>query len=382
MLESTSTGNRERPVCAQRWVEQAQDRIRAAISMRRPLNVEGAGTRRDFGGPRSGDSISSVGYSGIVAYDPSDLVITVRAGTSLEVLEAELARHGQMLGFEPPQRPGSTIGGAIALGWAGPRQPFSGGVRDHLLGVRLLDGRARDLRFGGQVVKNVAGFDVARLMGGSLGILGLLLEVSLRVIPRTETERTTVIESNSAQHGLAALHRLLPGPGLLTAAAWVDGHLYLRSSGSEVCVEEFLARQGGTLITESESQAFWRCFTDQTHPFFDPVPGLALWRVSVPPGAPFAWPQFATALDWSGALRWVWAPSSASTQLMTWASAHGGHAMLWAQASPHEHAHSRRSALTPALQRIHQELANVFDPHRIFNRARMLGTSDFNEKAV
>lgn len=379
MLESTSLGSSERKGDAQPWVEQAQERIRTAVASGETLNIQGAGTRHDFGGPRQGAVLSSAGYSGIVAYEPSDLVVTVRAGTPLQELDAELARHDQMLGFEPPQRAGSTVGGAVALGWAGPRQPFSGALRDHLLGVRLLDGRARDLRFGGQVVKNVAGFDVSRLLGGSLGILGLILEVSLRLVPRPARERTTVIESGSARQALATLHRLPPGPGLLTAAAWVAGRLYLRSSGSQDCVDDFLARQGGTVMADSDSHTFWRTFNDQTHRFFDPAPGLCLWRVSVRPGSPAMESQHPCALDWAGALRWVWAPPSAGAGLADWARTHGGYALLWAHATPQAQASSRCAALSPALLRTHQALADVFDPHRVFNRARLLG--DFAEAA-
>lgn len=356
------------------WVAAAQARIRAAVASGSALNIEGAGTRRDFGGPAHGEPLCCAGYGGILAYDPGDLVVTVRAGTPLQALEAELSRHGQMLGFEPPQRPGSTVGGAVALGWAGPRQPFAGAVRDHLLGVRLLDGRGRDLRFGGQVVKNVAGFDVARLMGGSRGILGLILEVSLRVVPRPAVERTTVIEAaDSPQRALQALRGLALGPGLLSAASWIEGRMYLRSSGSPACVEDFLARQGGCVMAKRESREFWRAFADQTHGFFDPVPGLRLWRVSVRPDAPPAWPQYRCALDWAGALRWVWAPPEAGAEIAAWARAHGGHALRWAHATPAERAEGSAAALPPSLQRIHQALADVFDPHRVFNRARLLG---------
>jgi glycolate oxidase FAD binding subunit len=366
-VEPLSSGSE--PSSGDQWVAQAQERIRTAVVSRSTLNIEGAGTRRDFGGPGQGKVLSCAGYSGILAYDPGDLVVTVRAGTPLQELDAELSRHGQMLGFEPPQRPGSTVGGAVALGWAGPRQPFAGAVRDHLLGIRLLDGRARDLRFGGQVVKNVAGFDVARLMGGSHGILGLILEVSLRVVPRPAVERTTVIEADSPERALQTTRRLALGPGLLSAASWIDRRLYLRSSGSPACVEEFLARQGGSVMAEQESREFWRGFANQTHRFFDPMPGLRLWRVSVRPDAPPAWPQYPCALDWAGALRWVWAPPAAGAEIAAWARAHGGHAM------PVERAEGISAALPPSLLRIHHALADVFDPHRVFNRSRLLGSN-------
>lgn len=354
----------------ERWIAAAQDRIRSAITSRTVLSLAGAGSRGDFGGPLRGEPLSAAGYRGIVEYDPGDLVVTVRAGTPLDELDAELARYGQMLSFEPPRGAGSTIGGAVALGWSGPRRPFAGALRDHLIGVRLLDGRARALRFGGKVVKNVAGFDVARLMGGSLGILGLLLEVSLRVIPRPMVERTAVVET-TPEGALQTMRRLAVGPGLLSAASYVDGQLYLRSSGSADSVAEFLARQTGTVLPPSDAQAFWQAFNDQTLGFFQATAGLRLWRVSVKHDAPHAWPQFSTAIDWAGALRWVMAPPAAGAEIAAWARAHGGHASLWAHATDAERAAGVFAELSPALRRIHREISDVFDPHRIFNRARM-----------
>ncbi|WP_137893109.1 glycolate oxidase subunit GlcE [Ramlibacter sp. 2FC] len=375
MIEANLSSMHQRTdACAglsgERWVDVAQDRIRSAITSRTVLNLEGAGTRGDFGGPLRGEPLSAAGYRGIVEYDPGDLVVTVRAGTPLDELDAELARHGQMLGFEPPRRAGSTIGGAVALGWSGPRRPFAGALRDHLIGARLLDGRARVLRFGGKVVKNVAGFDVARLMGGSLGILGLLLDVSLRVVPRPMVERTTVVVT-APEAALQTMQRLAVGPGLLSAASYVDGQLYLRSSGSDDCVAEFLARHVGTELSPSDAQVFWQAFNNQTLAFFQATAGLRLWRVSVNSDAPHAWPQFPTAIDWAGALRWVMAPPAAGAEIAAWARVHGGHASLWAHATGAERAQGVFTELSPPLRRIHRELSDIFDPHRVFNRARM-----------
>jgi glycolate oxidase FAD binding subunit len=296
----------------------------------------------------------------------------VRAGTPLAALDAALAANHQMLGFEPPQRAGCTVGGAVALGWSGPRRPFAGALRDHLLGVRLLDGLGRDLRFGGPVVKNVAGFDVARLMAGSMGILGVLLEVSLRVVPRPVVERTGVIACDPAQ-ALRILQGLRVGPGLLSGAAHAEGRLLLRSSGTPECVLELLERLGAQPLPQEQGEAFWQAFNDQTHMFFVPADeGLRLWRLSVrldAPALPGPWRQ---AADWAGALRWVWAPPDAAASLAAWARGHGGHAALWRGATPDERQSGRHIDLPGALRSVHERLADVFDPHHVFNRARLL----------
>ena len=352
------------------WIPSAQSSIRSAAATGTSLCIEGGGTRRDFAGPVAGNPLSTADYRGVVRYDPDDLVVTVRTGTPLAELEAVLAEHGQMLGFEPPGRSGSTIGGAVALGWSGPRRPFAGALRDHLIGVRMLDGQGRHLRFGGQVVKNVAGFDVSRLMAGSLGILGLLLEVSLRVVPRPATEQTTAIQT-SPEKALQAMRSLPVGPGLLTAAAYVEGALYLRSSGTGECVDDFLEAQGGRRLDEAASRTFWQGFNDQTHAFFTSSEGARLWRVSVRPDAPWMEVPYPAAVDWAGALRWVLAPPSASGQIAAWARANGGHAALWAHATAEERGAGVFDDLAPTLMAVHRRLKVVFDPQGIFNTGRM-----------
>ncbi|MFJ3055337.1 glycolate oxidase subunit GlcE [Herbaspirillum sp. NPDC087042] len=365
---------------ADRWLAAIQDRIRTAARLGQALAIEGAGTRRGFAGLPVGESLSLQAYRGIVHYEPDDLVITVRAGTPLAEIDRVLAQRGQMLGFEPPAPSGATIGGAVALGWSGPRRPFAGALRDHLLGVRMLDGMGRELRFGGQVVKNVAGFDVARLMAGSLGILGPLLEVSLRVIARAPVELTTLL-AVSPRQALQILRSLPSGPGLLSAAVHVDGCLHLRSSGSAHGVRSFLARQGGELLDAQASQSFWQAFTQQTHSFFQPPEGdvgdgaarLRLWRVSVRPGSPEMdlHPVVTSAIDWAGALRWVWAPVTAGQEIAGWARAHGGHASLWAHGTAGERRDGVFGPLPPAVMALHGRLKHVFDPRGIFNVGRM-----------
>ncbi len=362
---------------ATRCLASLQEQIQAAGRHGRRLVIEGGGTRSQVGGLAAGERLSLQAWQGVVQYEPDDLVITVRAGTSVAEVQHLLAQQGQMLAFEPPLRTGSTIGGTVALGWSGPRRPFAGALRDHLLGVRMLDGLGRELRFGGQVVKNVAGFDVARLMAGSMGILGPLLEMSLRVMPRPALELTTALQVG-AQQALQIMQRLPIGPGLLSAAAHVDGYLYLRSAGAAECVHAFLRRQGGTLLDTRASQAFWQDFTHQRHGFFSPRPcdldaTACLWRVSVRPGSPELCDEsiMASAIDWAGALRWVWAPASAAQLISQWAQAHGGYALLWPQGGSPEVPGGTHAPLSSTLLELHRRIKGVFDPHGIFNVGRM-----------
>ncbi|MDR6582934.1 glycolate oxidase subunit GlcE [Herbaspirillum sp. BH-1] len=358
---------------AAHWLAATRRRIRAASEESDRLVIEGSGSRQDFAGQPEGERLSLRAYRGIVRYEPDDLVITVRAGTPVTEVQQLLDQHGQMLGFEPPLRHGSTVGGAVALGWSGPRRPFAGALRDHLLGVRMLDGEGRLLRFGGEVVKNVAGFDVARLMAGSLGILGPVLEVSLRVLPRPSVELSAALPATPAQ-ALSLMQGLPTGPGLLTATAYLEDRLYLRSAGSLACVQAFLERQGGQLMEPAVAHAFWSAFSDQTHACFaPPADGLRLWRISLRPGAPAVPSDLATtcAIDWAGALRWAWAPANAAVGIIGWARAHGGHATLWAHASAEERQGGVFQALPAPVMRLHQRLKQVFDPRGVFNVGRM-----------
>lgn len=353
------------------WIATTAERIRMAAQMGTTLGGRGSGSRADCGGVVVGVPLTTEGYAGVVSYDPADLVITARAGTPLHQIDAVLEANGQMHAFEPPSRSESTLGGAVALGWSGPRRPFSGALRDHLLGIRMLDGRGRDLSFGAQVVKNVAGFDVARLLGGSMGILGMLLEVSLRVMPRPRVERSRTL-SVPARQALALIQKLPTGPGLLSGAALLDGRLVVRACGSERSVENFLSDIGGDQMEDHESLAFWRAITDQTHKFFDARPSLNLWRLSVRSDAPHPWPDDRSAVDWAGSVRWVWAEPEMAGELTRWAAQNGGHATLWTHASAADRSASTVRAMSPALVRIHHVVADVFDPFHVFNRLRLL----------
>lgn len=332
-----------------------------------PLAIQGGGTRAACGRPATGEPLAVAGHSGIVSYEPSELVVTVRGGTPLAELEATLAAEGQMLGFEPPRfGVASTIGGAVASGLAGPRRPWSGGVRDALLGVRLLDGSGQVLHFGGQVMKNVAGYDIARLQAGAMGILGVLLEVSLKVLPRPPAEATRVLalDAEAARTRMVEWGRT---PLPLAGAAWADGRLHLRLAGNESAVAEAGERIGGE---EEAVEDFWVALRDREHPFFaGPFSDgeASLWRLAVPPAAPALDLPGEWLLDWGGAQRWL-AGDVPAARVRAVVGEAGGHAIQLRGAGPEGDVLTPPTAPALAIQR---RLKAAFDPHGILNPGRL-----------
>jgi glycolate oxidase FAD binding subunit len=302
----------------------------------------------------------------VVAYEPTELVVTVRGGTSLADLEALLAERDQMLAFEPPHfGADATVGGCIAAGLAGPRRaaagPAYGGVRDFVLGAHLLDGRARLLGFGGTVMKNVAGYDVARALAGSLGILGVLVDVSLKVLPRPAVETTLRFELDEAA-ALDSLNRWGGRPLPISASAWLAGVLHLRLSGAGPAVESARRTLGGD---EVDGTAFWADLREQRLAWFAGAPPL--WRLGLPPTAPPVGLGAATLLEWGGAQRWLRSDLPAN-EIRTRAAALGGHATLFRGG---DRSTGAFTPLAPAVAAIHRRLKAEFDPHRVYNRGRM-----------
>jgi glycolate oxidase FAD binding subunit len=329
--------------------------------MKRPLRLRGGGTKDFYGNAPRGDILDTRAYGGIVAYEPTELVVTARAGTSLADLEAALARNGQMLPFEPPHYgPGATLGGCIAAGLAGPRRAAAGGVRDFVLGARLIDGRGRLLAFGGQVMKNVAGYDVSRVLAGSLGTLGLIAEVSLKLAPRPQTETTLALEMPQAR-ALEAMNRWAGQPLAITASAWHDDMLTVRLSGSADGVRAAAARIGGERV---EGDA-WTAIREQKHEFFGGHEPL--WRVALPSVSPPLELAGDTLVEWGGALRWLRSTAGAGDIRRVAANA-GGHATLFRAA---DKSAGCFSPLDAVAMRIHRELKAAFDPAGIFNPGRM-----------
>jgi len=349
-------------------IQSFADRIRAAAKAGARLRLRGGGTKDFYGSGLEGEVLDTRAHAGIVRYDPTELVVTVRAGTPLVALEAALAEKDQMLAFEPPHfaRPGesATVGGCIAAGLSGPRRMAAGAVRDFVLGATLLDGRGRLLRFGGEVMKNVAGYDVARLLSGSLGTLGVILEVSLKVLPRPVEEQTLRFELSQAQ-AIAQLNTWAGAPHPISATAWHAGVLQLRLSGAAPALRAARAHLGGEALAAEATDAFWAAVREQSHPFF--AGDAPLWRLAVPSNsAPLAL-SGDSLIEWGGALRWL--RSDAEPGLLRAAAARaGGHATLFRAPDKTAGAFAPLSALQ---MRLHRGLKAAFDPQGIFNRGRM-----------
>jgi FAD/FMN-containing dehydrogenase len=347
------------------------ERVVSAGHRRAPLQICGGGTKSFYGGALRGDVLETRELSGITSYEPTELVVTALAGTRLEELEAELARRGQCLPFEPPRfGPGGTVGGMVAAGLAGPARPSVGGLRDHLLGVSLLDGAGEMLTFGGQVMKNVAGYDVSRVLAGSMGILGLLCEVSLKVMPVPAATATLCFEMDEAT-ALAQLNRWSGQPLPLSASSWHQDRLHVRLAGARAAVASVCRRLGGVELDLEEAGDWWRGIRDQRHVFFDlsgaTLEGEGLWRVSVPDTTrPLSLPG-GQLIEWGGALRWLRSDAPAAV-IRAAAAAAGGHATLFRAA---DKSAGVFTALPPPLLAIHQRLKQSFDPSGIFNPGRL-----------
>ena len=346
-------------------IDQLTDTIRTAAANRMPLCIRGGGSKDFYGGPLRGDALEVGGYRGIVDYDPTELVITARAGTPLTEIEAVLREKGQMLAFEPPHfGSSSTLGGCIAAGLSGPRRAYTGAARDFVLGVRMLDGAGNDLRFGGQVMKNVAGFDVSRLMAGSLGTLGVILEVSLKMLPLPAAEITLRLAQTAAE-AIALANAWAGRPLPVSATAWTAGNLVVRLSGAATAVDAAAKKLGGERLAAEAAARFWHGVREHTDPFFNS--GQPLWRLSLKSTTPPLSLPGTQLIEWGGALRWVATDADAHT-VRAAAALGGGHATLFRA--------SDKSAgvfqpLPPALQTIHRKLKQAFDPAGIFNPGRL-----------
>ncbi len=355
------------------------ERVRAAVADQTPLRIRGGGTKDFHGGrPLSGEVLDTRALTGIVSYEPSELVVTARAGTPLTGLEALLAAQGQSLPFEPPHfGEGATVGGMVAAGLSGPARASVGAVRDYVLGVELLNGRAELLRFGGQVMKNVAGYDVSRLMAGSWGTLGLVTEVSLKVLPVAPAEATLRFACTQAD-ALARLNAWGGQPLPLNASCWVNetgkagqGTLYLRLRGAIAAVEAACRTLGGERLDTAQAAPDWQACREQQLPWFTQrAAGHALWRLSVPDTAPVLGlpPGVGDPLvEWHGALRWVQAPPGSGPALREAAAAVGGSATLFRAADADaEGVAGTREPASPALAAIESRLRQAFDPAGIF----------------
>ncbi len=372
------------------------DRVQTARSVRAQLDIRGGGSKLFYGEAPLGEPLETAELRGISSYEPSELVVTVRAGTPLAELEATLAEQGQCLPFEPPRfrtaatvddgadsafiggltgtsggTSSGTVGGMVACGLAGPARAAVGGVRDYLLGATLLNGRAEVLTFGGQVMKNVAGYDVSRVLAGSMGILGLICEVSLKVLPKPPAQATLRFDMPQAE-ALAAVNGWGAQPLPINASAWWNHTLVLRLAGARAAVQAACLKLGGEAVPEPMASAFWSGLRDHDDEFFESAhaavaSGATLWRVSLPCTAPALALPGNELIEWGGAQRWLVSRSPAAT-IREAADRLGGHATLFRSGdkSPGVFA-----PLSLPLGRIHRQLKAAFDPDRLFNPGRL-----------
>ena len=344
--------------------EAIAQQVRAAAGAGTPLAVRGGGSKAFYGHPVDAEPLEVAPHRGVIDYQPTELTLTARAGTPLAEIEALLSGEGQMLAFEPPHfGGGATLGGAVAAGLSGPRRPFAGAVRDHVLGVRMVDGNGSVGRFGGEVIKNVAGYDVSRLVTGALGTLGVLLEVSLKVLPRPETERTVCPDwPAETLHG--RIEAVLRAGAPVTGAAHDGERAWVRLAGAASAVEAGAEKIGGA---PAEDDEFWTRLRDQRLVFFTGDPGVPLWRIALPPGTPAPDLPGRALLDWAGQQRWLRSDAPAA-RVRGAAVAAGGHATRFSGGNDDEPVFT---PLDPVLLRLHRRLKQALDPAGVLNPGRM-----------
>jgi len=348
------------------------DRVRAARADKTPLDIRGGGTKAFYGEAPQGELLDVTGLSGISSYEPSELVVTVQAGTPLPELEATLAAAGQCLPFEPPRfAADSTVGGMVAAGLAGPARAAVGGVRDYVLGATLLNGRAELLNFGGTVMKNVAGYDVSRALAGSMGCLGVICEVSLKVLPQAPATLTLRLEMDEEQ-AIQRLNEWGGRPLPLNASAWWEDTLVLRLAGAAAAVTAAREALGGEVVEAGLAAGFWRGLRDHGDEFFAGAAravgsGATLWRLSVPATTSPLRLSGEQLIEWGGAQRWL-CTSMAASAVREAAAAAGGHATLF---RTQDKSAGVFTPLQPPLDRIHRQLKAAFDPEGVFNPGRL-----------
>jgi glycolate oxidase FAD binding subunit len=334
-----------------------QQQVECALKNKQVLSIFAGNSKKFKGFSVLGEDCCTAEHKGIIHYEPTELVITARSGTTLVELEKTLADNNQMLGFEPPHfSVNATLGGTVSSGLAGPRRASAGAVRDFVLGTRLINGLGQSVRFGGEVMKNVAGYDVSRLMVGAMGTLGILLDISLKILPRPEVEQTLVL-SCSFRQALAKLQTLARYPLPISASCCDGEFLYLRLSGSFAGIDAAIKKIGGEKM---EGNTLWSDLKEHQHTFF--MEKENLWRCIVPPATPLFSEPKNTLIEWQGALRWV---KSKNPRIQKQVIAIGGDAELFYQPSVPQ--------LSDSLLDLHQRVKQAMDPSGIFNIGRLLG---------
>ena len=344
------------------------DKVRKAAERGRPLRIRGGGSKDFYGQQLHGELLDTRPLAGVVSYEPSELVVTARAGTRLRELEALLAERGQCLPFEPPRfGVAGTVGGMVAAGLSGPARASVGSLRDYVLGVQIVNGKGELLTFGGQVMKNVAGYDVSRLMAGSLGTLGVIVEVSLKVLPVPPAEATLLFELSETS-ARQQLNRWGGQPLPLNASCWADGQLAVRLRGARAAVAAAQRQMGGEVMAAEQAERQWSALRDQALPFFRLAPDEALWRASVPDTAtPLNLGP--TMVEWHGAQRWLKATPADARVVREAAARAGGHATLFRGGDGTVPVFT---PLSEPLTRIQRQVQQAFDPAGVFGALRMI----------
>jgi len=338
--------------------QQLANEVKETFEKKSLLSIHGMNSKSFLRHADEGASLDTIEHTGIIAYEPTELVVTVRAGTPIQTLQATLAEQNQTLVFDPPtfNQKGS-VGGAVAAGLSGPSRPWAGAVRDHVLGTRIIDGKGEVLNFGGQVMKNVAGYDVSRLMTGAYGTLGVLLDITFKVLPLPEQTTTRLLEC-SAQDAINNVNAWTSQAVPINGAYWLDNILHVRLSGTTAGVEAAMNTIGGNEITASES--LWSDLRDHDHAFFN---DNTYWRLSVPPATPMLPLEGEWLIDWGGAQRWLKTTESSEKIIQVASDAHG-----YAEQWHGEDKNNLRIPLDQTVNRYHQSLKDAFDPGRILNK--------------
>lgn len=355
------------------WQQLSQalcEQVEQAAASNTALRIQGGNSKAFYGRSSNAaqEMLSLSDYRGIINYEPTELVITAAAGTPLSELEQILSEQNQMLPFEPPHFGAeATLGGTIACGFSGPRRPYAGSARDYVLGCSMINGKGELLKFGGEVMKNVAGYDVSRLLTGSLGTLGPILDISLKILPQP-AEELTLRQSCDEQEAISRCNQWAGKPLPLSATAYYNGHLYIRLAGAASAVQAAKSTIGGEEL--SDSIQFWQDLREQQLDFFQPdvtQTDAALWRLSIPAAtAPLQLPG-QTLIEWGGAQRWLYTKLDPAAVFAA-ASSVGGHAVLFRDGSRHTQVFQ---PLSPVALKLHQRLKQSFDSKAIFNPGRM-----------
>lgn len=339
------------------------EQIKQASSEGSKLQIVGGGSKDFMGRTPEGIPLNIAEHSGIVSYEPIELVLTARAGTPLTEINNALSEHNQRLAFEPPLFNGqATLGGTLACHLSGPGRPWNGSIRDHVLGIRLINGRAEELRFGGQVMKNVAGYDVSRMQAGAMGTLGVISEISLKVMPQPAATITLKREMDATQ-AIEEMNRLAGLPNPLTAACWFENYLYLRLEGARSAVESTVKQWQGVVLEDGDN--LWIQLREQQLGYFS---GHApLWRFSVNSNAEHVLPDKEWLLDWAGSQRWLRGDFDAQ-KLEALANSMGGQVSLYRGGDRQLDVFHTQPEV---LRGLHQRLKHAFDPLGIFNPGRL-----------